>query len=186
MRSDTAQRLSASPSDPAAVQHPNETDPIFEVVGVPAAEILRRCREIRGGGRLHVRLRSAGSAAESWRLLDFADISDKDFVFEAHRVLLGRTPSSSERERRLRELRNGSSRMQILVRLGLSPEGRSAERRRVHGLGLRVLGLTARVIESAQANPALARTVRSGERAVRAALEKRATEAREPHREPRR
>jgi hypothetical protein len=83
-------------------------------------------------------------------------------------------------------LRNGSSRMQILVRLTLSPEGRSAERRRVHGVGLRVLGLAARVIESAQASPALARTVRSGERAVRAVLEKRATEARDPHGEPRR
>jgi hypothetical protein len=162
-----AESFNARPAGVAAPSDPGETDPVFEVVGVSAREIVQRCSEIRGGGRLRVRLRNNREAVSGCRLLDFADISDDDFVLEAHRVLLGRSPSVSELERRLHELRTGASRMQILVRLALSPEGRRADRRRTKGVGLRTLGVAARAIETAQASSALAPTMRGSERAVR-------------------
>ena len=74
-----------------------EQDPILEVAGVSAFDILLRCDEIRRGGRPAGRrqLRRV-TAANSRRLLDFADLSDEDFVREAHRLLLGRGASSAE------------------------------------------------------------------------------------------
>jgi hypothetical protein len=108
-------------------------------------------------------------SSRGWRLLDFADLSDADFVREAHRVLLGRGPSLSEANRRLHELRE-SSRMEVVVRLALSPEGRRALRPGIRGPGLSVLSRAARAIEAAYANPKLARAVRSSERVARAAL----------------
>jgi hypothetical protein len=107
---------------------------------------------------------------DRWRLLDFADLTDEAFVREAHRVLLGRSPSSAEADRRRRELRTRSSRMEIVVRLALSPEGRRAGRPDVRGLGLPALAAAARAIEAAEGSPVLARTVRKSERVGRSVL----------------
>jgi hypothetical protein len=147
-------------------------DPVFEVVGIPAEEILRRCSERRRESRRGIRLprRQVGPAKDAWRLLDFADLSDEDFVREAHRILLGRKASPSELERRLGELGHGSSRMQIVVRLALAPEGRRAARPRVRGLGLRTLVAVGHAIEAADSRATLARAVTTAERGVRRML----------------
>jgi hypothetical protein len=146
-------------------------DPILEVVGISKDEILRRCSEIRRGARNGGRLRRPGATvgvtSGGWRLLDFADLSDEDFVREAHRILLGRTASPFDLERRLRELRAGSSRMQIVVRLALSPEGRRAVHPRVRGIGLRTLLGVGQAIEAARTNVALGPAVTRSERTAR-------------------
>src|SRR5436305_15319561 len=108
-----------------------DRDPILEVAGIAATEILDRCEEIRFHGYTRgdrERNLVTAEVTRGWRLLDFADLSDGDFVREAHRRLLGRSPSTTEAERRLRELGDRSSRLGIVVRLALSPEGRRATR----------------------------------------------------------
>lgn len=117
-----------------------------------------------------------------WRLLDFADLTDEAFVRDAHRVLLGRSPSSTEADRRRRELRTRSSRMETVIRLALSPEGRRADRPGVRGLGLPALAAVARAIEAAEARPVLARSVRQSERVGRSVLIGGSSRARLPTR----
>ena len=154
-----------------------ERDPILAVAGVSSAEILRRCNEIRGLGRpsrgFSRRAANAGAAIGGWRLVDLADLSQADFVREAHRMFLGRRPSSTELERRLRDLQGHSSRMEIVVRLALSPEGRRAVRPRTRGIGLPALAAVGAAIEAADASPLLAPAVRSVERIARSALSDR-------------
>lgn len=151
-------------------------DPIFEVTGVPAREILLRCSEIRHHGRHGIWLRSlrthvAMDAPPSAPcLLDLADLSDEDFIHAVHGVLLGRAPSPLEAARRVGELGRGSSRMEIIVRLALSPEGRRASRPRARGIGLPALAVVGRTVEAAQARPVLGGIVRAGERVARAVL----------------
>jgi hypothetical protein len=152
-------------------------DPVLEVAGVSAAEILSRCsdlrREPRGAARRKPRRSDAGVSKSDWRLLDFADLSDEDFVQAAHRILLGRRSSPFELDRRLGEMRAGSSRMRILVRLALSPEGRRAARPRVRGVGLQSLFTAAGAIEAASSNRALGPAIRRAEAGARRLLSRR-------------
>jgi hypothetical protein len=103
----------------------------------------------------------------TWRLVDFADISESDFVETAHLALLGRPPSEVERSRRIAELRSGSSRLQVLVRLALSPEGRRTPNRPISGVGLPVLSVIGSYIERVAATRRLGIAVRRAEEAVR-------------------
>jgi hypothetical protein len=123
------------------------SDPVLAVTGVAAADILRRCAEAR--------IRLAGGvpiAAEpprdeerleitrtTWRLVDFGEGPDLEFVHAAHRAILGRPPYEPEIARRLADLRGGRSRMEILARLALSPEGRRIGQPKVAGLVLPIL-----------------------------------------------
>jgi hypothetical protein len=111
--------------------------------------------------------------AVGWRLLDFADLSDVDFVWEAHRALLARSPSHAEVDRRLGELRDRSSRMEIVVRLALSPEGRRARRPPVRGFGFSALSAAAGAIEAAKASPSLARAAARSEALARLAINRK-------------
>jgi hypothetical protein len=159
------------------------SDPVLEVVGISAVEILARCGRIRNGQRpsgrqLPIRLHShraplvsvAPAHDDGWRLLDFADLSDVDFVWNAHRMLLGRSPSSAEVDRRVGDLHERSSRLGLIVRLGLSPEGRRAQRSGTRGVVLPVLALCAGAIESAASLPVLDRAAAGSERIVRSRL----------------
>jgi hypothetical protein len=141
-----------------------DSDPILEVTGIPAAEILDRCAELRATG-----MSTAGrtSSPPSWTLADFSNVSDAEFVRAAHVVLLGRLPGQAAAARRAAELQAGRSRLEILVRLALSPEGRRRRHQRVSGLPLRFLVLTGRGIERAAAVPVLARLIRRLEQQVR-------------------
>jgi hypothetical protein len=133
-------------------------DDVLAVVGVPAAEIVARCRAVRRGDRVDLRRRvTRGTAA--YRLVDFSDVSDEDFVQLAHRVLLGRPAAPAEVERRLGDLRSGTSRLAIAVRLALSPEGRIAPRPRSRGIWLPLLRSIGIAIEAARAHPRAARAV---------------------------
>ena len=150
-------------------------DAVLEVTGVAATEILRRCEAVRAGrtGSADGVPRTSLVADETgmrWRLVDFADCSDDDFVRTAHLVLLGRRPSDAEAARRMAELRNGSSRLDVLVRLALSPEGRVARHADVSGVGLPLLFAIGRGAERAAQVPALDRAVRWIERAGRQAM----------------
>ena len=156
-------------------------DPVLEVTGVPAAEIRRRCAARRSGDGAAVTPWyptpvAAASDARAWRLVDFGDISDADFVRAAHVVLLGRRPSDAEATRRVGELRSGSSRFQILVRLTLSPEGRAA-RPRVDGIGLPALVAAARGVERLANTRAGAGVVRRLESTARRAYAERSGSA---------
>jgi hypothetical protein len=161
--------------DPWAAAVPSSAslaDPILDVAGIPAREILRRCAEIRRGhfGSPGLRVGDARGVDSRLRLLDFADLSDDEFVREVHRVLLGSDPSPPERDRRLNELREHASRMEIVVRIALSRPGRRARRPAVRGIGLRTLAAAGRAIEAAEANSVLAPATRRLERGVRTAL----------------
>jgi hypothetical protein len=150
---------------------PRTADPVLAVTGVSADEILERCGEVRAGrGGEAPRARSRSVVAGSRRLLDLADLSDADFVHEVHRVLLNRSPAPFEFERRQQELRAGTSRMEITVRLALSPEGRRSRRPLARGFGFNTLAKTAGLIEAAERNALLALTTKAGERATRASL----------------
>jgi hypothetical protein len=151
-------------------------DPIFEVTGVSSADILRRCREIRGSGSV----RWSGSptwgagasrrpAHGSPRLLDFADLRPEDFVRETHRVLLGRSASPADLDRRLGELGAGRTRMEIIMRLSLCPEGRRARRPRARGVALPALDIAGAAIERLSASR-LGPGVVMAERIARTAL----------------
>lgn len=159
-----------------------ESDPILEVTGLSAADILKRCDQIRRHDR-PARLFSLGrpvvtakplSVPDGWRLLDFADLGDDDFVRQAHRVLLGRSPSPAETSRRLRELRE-RSRMELIVRLALSPEGRRRREAEVRGFGLPALVRVGRAVEAANRHPALSRAGGRCERLTRSALSSSST-----------
>jgi hypothetical protein len=107
------------------------------------------------------------------RLLDFADLGPADFVREAHRVLLGRSASPADLERRLGELRAGSSRMELVVRLALCPEGRRARRPPVRGVGLPALAASGAAIETLRASSTVGRATARGERVARLVLARR-------------
>jgi hypothetical protein len=172
---DSSQSAAGARLLPRAHERP---DPVLEVTGTAAADILRRCGEIRKSNGLvaarpmlqrtvaRMRLRARGGR----RLLDFADLGNADFVRDAHRVLLGRSASPADMDRRLRELGAGSTRMELVVRLALCPEGRSAFRPPVRGIGLPALAATATAIEVMNGSAVLGRAVARGERVSRAVL----------------
>jgi hypothetical protein len=132
----------------------SEGDAILQVTGVSANEILRRCatlRVARAGGRPIARsgppLFTSGRA--TWRLIDFAEGSDEEFVQAAYSSLLGRLPRNAELTQRIADLRAGSSRFDVLLRLILSAEGRRARDRRVSGVALPALLAAGRATELA-------------------------------------
>lgn len=131
-------------------------DPIFAICGVHSDEILRRCGERRG--RI------------GWRLIDFADLSDERFVQEVHLVLLARLPSAIETKRRITDLSQRSSRFEIVVRLGLSPEGRILRDRPLAGVVLPAVALAGRglhrTLELRGIGPLARRLERSARRRV--------------------
>jgi hypothetical protein len=72
-------------------------------------------------------------------------------VVSAHVAVLGRPPSDPEFNRRLREVRGGKTRLEIIGRLALSREGRSTKRPRVAGVALPALLRFARLADRAAA-----------------------------------
>lgn len=108
-------------------------DPIFEVTGVPAAEILERCRQRRAvptggvvsnGGALADLASSPvpKSRRRAWRLSQFSQGSNLEFVQLAHLALLNRPATSKEVTKRLRQLSSGKSRLGVIARLMRLPE----------------------------------------------------------------
>lgn len=154
----------------------SEADPIFEVTGVAANEILRRCAALRAGlepDGLTLREVSPveGNAERTtWRLVDFADVSDADFVQTAHVVLLGRLPGDAEAKRRTADLHAGCSRFEIVVRLALSPEGRRLRDRKVSGIALPAIVAAGCGIERTASTRVFGAVVRRMEQAVRQAF----------------
>lgn len=143
-------------------RHDSESDPVFQVTGVAAAEILRRCTSLRAGETT-----SRARARTKWTVADFSAASDVDFVRAAHVTLLGRLPDKVAATRRALELEAGRSRLEILVRLALSPEGRQRRDQQVSGPALRSLVATGRAIEAVASAPVLGTIVRRVERLVR-------------------
>jgi hypothetical protein len=150
----------------------SEADLILEVTGVSASEILRRCaslRVARAGGRP---IPNSGprlvtqSGRTTWRLIDFAEGSDEEFVHVAYASLLCRLPSNAELTRRTADLRAGSSRFDVLVRLTLSPEGRRARDRRVSGFALPTFVAAGRAIELASRVRAVLAPLKSVDRRI--------------------
>ena len=129
-----------------------DEDPILEVCGVRAGEILRRCSERRG--------------RTGWRLIDFADLSDERFVRQAHLVLLARLPSPTEEQRRIADLHLGSSRFEIVIRLALSPEGRALRDRPLAGVILPVVAAGGRALQRATRMQGVGRVAQRLERSV--------------------
>lgn len=143
-------------------RHDSESDPVFQVTGVAAAEILRRCASLRAGETT-----SRARPRTKWTLADFSAVSDVDFVRAAHVTLLGRLPDKLAATRRALELEAGRSRLEILVRLALSPEGRQRRHQQVSGPALRSLVATGRAIEAVASAPVLGTVLRRVERLVR-------------------
>lgn len=127
----------SSSSKMAAGTTVDEGDPIREVAGVSAAEILARCARIRGvtagsseGSAFHGfvlgRMTEVveGSQQKVWRLSHFTDGSNEDFVRLAHVALLGRPATEKEIGKRLNQLSSGGTRLGILTRLLFSRECR--------------------------------------------------------------
>lgn len=123
-------------------------DPVLEVTGVAAVEILRRCAERRaelglgagaGGIPMAQIVMPDLPARAAWRLVDLSEGGNEEFVVAAHLALLGRKPFHSEFLRRMRELSAGRRRLEIIGRLAVSREGRRTARPPVSGLALPVL-----------------------------------------------
>jgi hypothetical protein len=88
-------------------------DPIEEVCGKPAGEILARCAQRQPPTDPPV------------RLTDLAGASRERFLHLAHHALLARPPSPIELTRREARLRAGGTRIEIILRLAASAEGRN-------------------------------------------------------------
>lgn len=143
---------------PAAKQAQLRSDPVLEVTGVPAAELLRRVQDVREGrGPDLVRPAARGpERIRHHRLVDFGDGTDEDFVEAVHLVLLGRRPTEPEVVRRLDSLRAGRSRFELVVRLALCQEGRRrADVLPVRGLGLPAIAVLARAYDIADRSQVL-------------------------------
>ena len=144
----------------------SEADAIFEVTGVPASEILRRCAALRaartsGDPTLWAGWPFAANAQRpTWRLLDFADGPEEEFVRAAYASLLCRDPSDAESTLRIAALRAGYSRFQVVVRLALSSEGRHARDQPVSGIALPALVVAGRAIERVVRVPVLGPALR--------------------------
>ena len=173
MRSEVESRLDTSVAS-SALAAAAERDPILEVAGLSAADILKRCDEIRRHGRPArgvsvarpamtidpVRRRTAGACSIS------PTSATQTSSRQAHRVLLGRSPSPGRDEppptRPTRSLvADGADRS-----CGSRSRRRAARSRRaVRGIGLRRSPSLGRAVEAAkQTSRAVA-----CQRAVRAA-----------------
>jgi hypothetical protein len=102
------------------------------------------------------------------RFADLRAASDEDFVVSAHVAILGRPPYDPEFNRRLREVKGGKTRLEIIGRLALSRDGRRTKRPRVAGFVLPALLRFVRLADRALERPAAAR----GLALVRAAMAK--------------
>lgn len=129
-------------------------DPVLEVTGVPAAVVLGRIAARRRGITVPTHSATAGSHPAR-RLADFGDGTNEQFVRDVHQLLLGRSPTDGERERRLSELAAGATRLELIVRLALCEEGRLPRGRTVGGVGLPALLAAGRSVERASQRPAL-------------------------------
>jgi hypothetical protein len=137
-------------------------DPVATVTGVPRGAILDRCAARRAGLPVSPFAPPSVAAAAPSRPpavrvdpdgVSFADLraaSDEDFVVSAFVGILGRPPYDPEFDRRLREVKGGKTRLEIIGRLALSRDGRRTKRPRVAGVAL----------------PALLRLVRLADRAA--------------------
>jgi hypothetical protein len=134
-----------------SMNRPSE-DPIREVCGVSTTAILARCRLLRQQRQISVGTSAPDSKSMSnltvWRLVDLGDGSQEEFVEAVHLALLGRVPLKQEASRRMAMLRGGSTRLELILRLAFSPEGRRLKQPPVAGVLL----------------PALVRLVRAAER----------------------
>jgi hypothetical protein len=148
-------------------------DWIGQVCGVSAADILLRCAQIRE------KRSSSGSARElplqdatvvdvcgspCWRLLDFGDGSREEFICAIHLALLRRKPYANEAGRRIAQLRSGRTRLEIILRLALSAEGRRLKQPSVAGIVLPALLRVVRGLEYMARLPFVALMLRATRR----------------------
>lgn len=109
----------------------SKQDPILEVTGVSAVEILNRCTRIRAANVETPRLRtllkdelvSNHGKKKSWKLSQFSKGNNEEFVRLAYIALFGRPATEKEITKRIRQLSSGT-RLGILARLLSSPESR--------------------------------------------------------------
>jgi hypothetical protein len=149
-------------------------DPVREACGVAAGDILRRCGIARGapGNAAHdsnaahdngavapAPVAAAAAAGQRWRLLDLADGPPEAFVRAAYAAILDRPAADPEVARRVGELRMGRSRIELVARLALCPEGRRVAAPPVAGLGLPALVAAGRTWERALAHPRIGGTL---------------------------
>lgn len=132
-------------------------DPILQACGLSAAEILARCARLRvirrAGGHVVDGLavtelslaRPLGRTA--WRMVDFGEGSQRAFVQAAYFVLLGRMPHESEAMRRLTRLSAGGTRLEVILLLALSSEGRRRKQPPVAGFLLPIILKSIRIAE---------------------------------------
>lgn len=139
----------------------DDRDLVFEVTGVPSVELLERINTARRHGFSCAPTEDRGaSALDHWRLVDFGDGTNEQFVRDAHVVLLGRQVTQPELQRRMHDLGLGSTRLEILVRLALCPEGRGAQAKPVRGLALPALVAAGRLAERGAARPGVGEAAR--------------------------
>ena len=140
------------------------SDPVEAVTGVPRGAILDRCAARRAGLPvspfvLPILTASDGDGRpppvrvdpDGVRFADLRAANDEDFVVSAHVAILGRPPYDPEFNRRLREVKGGKTRLEIIGRLALSREGRRTKRPRVAGVALPALLRLARLADRAAA-----------------------------------
>ena len=152
---------------------PSSGDLIQEVCGVSAADILLRCEQIRAmrsrpiavpqQATSHAGMPSMNGATR-WRLLDLGDGSREEFIDAAHLALLRRKPYADEAMRRIGQLRAGHTRLEIILRLALSAEGRRLEQHYVAGVGLPALLRIVRGLEYLARSPIMAPVLRATRR----------------------
>jgi hypothetical protein len=149
---------------------PYRGDWIGEVCGIAAADILLRCAQIRAMrsrsstatqlARPDVTMADVGGGTR-WRLLDFGDGSREEFIDAVHLVLLRRKPYANEAGRRIAQLRSGRTRLEIILRLATSAEGRRLKQPSVAGFGFPVLLRVIRGLEYMARLPIFAPALRA-------------------------
>ncbi|CAA9224412.1 MAG: hypothetical protein AVDCRST_MAG04-783 [uncultured Acetobacteraceae bacterium] len=134
-------------------------DPVEAVTGVPRSAVLDRCAARRAGLPVSPFAPPPPAAPprpppvhvdpNGVRFADLRAAGDEDFVVSAHVAILGRPPYDPEFNRRLREVRGGKTRLEIIGRLALSRDGRGTKRPRVAGVVLPALLRAVRVADRA-------------------------------------
>jgi hypothetical protein len=172
-------RHSDAGTEPASTADSTVDDPIFQVCGVSAGEILARCAQLRvlrraSGGAVGTLalpglINGPPSGRTVWRMVDFGDGSRSGFVQAAYFVLLGRLPYETEVMQRLTRLSAGGTRLEIILRLALSREGRRREQHPVSGVLLPMILGFIRIAERIARAPLIAPT----QRAFRARITRR-------------
>lgn len=142
------------------------SDPIMNICGISAGQMLDRIavrryeleHGVSAGQPLAVRSGFANLAlADSphvWGFLDFSMPDDSEFVRQVHAGLLGRPPAPGEFDRRMRDIMHGATRLEIVLRIMLSPEGRR-RRQPVRGGVLRSMSMLGRILDHVRPQSAL-------------------------------